>query len=168
MPPSKLSCGEPWRGAAWIAHTQILLQSYRHWLGEELIARDGSPLEQARRLFEAPLAVVSHDTQSDPVLNYANRVALELWEMDLATLLRTPSRLTAEPMHRDERAHLLARTARDGYVTDYAGIRVTRSGRRFRIAQAVVWNLLDAAGNDAGQAACFRHWQFLDPCGDPA
>ena len=32
------------------------------------------------------------------------------------------------------------------------------SGRRFRIQQAVVWNLVDAAGTPQGQAACFHQW----------
>jgi hypothetical protein len=81
--------------------------------------------------------------------------------MSLETLLRTPSRLTAEPVHRDERARLLERTTRDGYVDDYSGIRITATGRRFRINQAVVWNLIDAGGRYAGQAATFDRWDWL-------
>jgi hypothetical protein len=146
---------------SWNDHVQILLDSYRHWLGRELIPRDGSPEDQARRLFEAPFVVVSHGTQSDPILNYGNRAALELWEFDLPRLLATPSRLTAEPMHRDERASLLERTRRDGYVDDYRGIRITATGRRFRIEQAIVWNLRGPNGEDAGQAATFSHWIWL-------
>ena len=145
----------------WTAHVQVLLDSYRHWLGRELIARDGSLEEQASRLFEAPVVVVSHDVQSDPILNYGNRAALELWEIDVPTLLVTPSRLTAEPMHRDERAQLLERTRRDGYADDYSGIRVTTTGRRFRIEQAVIWNLRGPAGEHAGQAATFSRWTWL-------
>lgn len=144
-----------------VAHVQCLLDSYARWLGGELISRAGSPREQAARLFETPQVVVSHGTEADPILNYGNRAALELWEMDLATLRQTPSRLTAEPMHRDERARLLERTTRDGYVDDYQGIRISSRGRRFRIAQAIVWNLLDAAGRPAGQAATFSQWEFL-------
>jgi hypothetical protein len=66
-------------------------------------------------------------------------------------------------MHRDERARLLERTRRDGYVDDYAGIRVSQSGRRFRIEQAIVWNLIDAAGQLRGQAATFDTWTPLPP-----
>ena len=89
----------PWQDDNWIEHTQILLNSYRQFLGDELIARDGSPTEQSQALFEAPFVVVSHGTQADPILNYGNQVALNLWEMDLETLLQTPSRMTAEPMN---------------------------------------------------------------------
>ncbi|MCG8584901.1 MAG: MEKHLA domain-containing protein [Pirellulales bacterium] len=149
------------RSDAWIQHTQMMLDSYRHWIGAELIARKGSPAAQAIALFEAPFVVVSHGTEADPILNYANRTTLTLWQMEIATLLTTPSRLTAEPMHRDERTKLLERTARDGYVDDYQGIRISSTGRRFRIDRATVWNLLDAAGQPAGQAATFAEWHNL-------
>jgi hypothetical protein len=136
-------------------HVRLLLDSFARLLGRELIPRDGSAAEQARRLFEAPFVVVSHGTETDPVLNYGNAAALALWEMDLPTFVQTPSRLTAEPVHRDERSRLLERTRRDGYVDDYSGIRIARSGRRFRIEQAIVWNLVDDAGTHRGQAATF-------------
>jgi hypothetical protein len=144
------------------SHVQLLLDSFARLLGRELISRQGSAEAQAERLFQAPFVVVSHGTEADPILNYGNAAALALWEMDLATLTRTPSRLTAEPVHRDERARLLERTRRDGYVDDYAGIRISSTGRRFRIEQAIVWNLVDAAGMHHGQAATFDRWKPLD------
>lgn len=33
--------------------------------------------------------------------------------------------------------------ARDGFSRNYAGVRVSKSGRRFRIKDAVVWNLFE-------------------------
>lgn len=99
-----MSTDTPWRDHNWIAHTQILLDSFRHYVGRELIARTGQPDDDARAVFEAPFVVVSHGTQDDPILNYGNQTALTLWEMDIPTLTSMPSRLTAEPMHRDERA----------------------------------------------------------------
>lgn len=152
----------PWQDDNWIEHTQILLNSYRQFLGEELIARDGSSTDQSKALFEAPFVVVSHGTQADPILNYGNQTALNLWEMDLETLLQTPSRMTAEPVHREERARLLERTSRDGFVDDYQGIRIAGTGRRFLIEKAIVWNLVDESGDRAGQAATFSDWVFLD------
>ncbi|MBL8849258.1 MAG: MEKHLA domain-containing protein [Planctomycetaceae bacterium] len=153
---------QPWRGDEWVSHTQLLLNSFRRWTGRELLTQCGTPTEDARALFEAPFVVVSHGTQPDPILNYGNWTALELWEMDLDTLLQTPSRLTAEPVHRDERAQLLKRTTRDGFVDDYSGIRITSTGRRFHIATAIVWNLIDADGRFAGQAATFDHWDWIE------
>jgi len=151
----------PWQQHNWIAHTQILLDSYRRLLSKELIPRTGTPEAQAQALFEAPFVVVSHGTQDDPILNYGNQTALNLWQMEIAKLLHTPSRLTAEPMHRDERALLLERTARDGYVDDYQGIRISATGQRFRIQQAIVWNLTDSQGTRVGQAATFSQWEWL-------
>lgn len=145
----------------WIEHTQTLLDSFRKFVGRELTDRTGTVEEQARRLFEAPFVVVSHGTEADPILNYGNQTALNLWEVDSATLCRMPSRLTAEPVHRDERARLLERTLRDGFVDDYRGIRISATGRRFLIEQAIVWNLVNAAGERVGQAATFDNWQFL-------
>ena len=153
----------PWNRPDQIEHVQVLLDSFTRLLGRDLIPRDASPVEQARRLFESPFVVVSHGTEADPVLNYGNAAALTLWEMDWAAFVQTPSRLTAEPVHRDERARLLERTSRDGYVDDYSGIRISQSGRRFRIEQAIVWNLVDAAGMNRGQAATFDRWTPLPP-----
>jgi hypothetical protein len=154
---------DPWLQPGWVEQTQVLLNSFLHWTGRELIPRQGSPLDQARELYLAPFVIVSHGTQADPILNYGNLTALNLWEMPVEQLLRTPSRLTAEPLHRDERARLLERTRRDGYVDDYQGIRISSTGRRFRIDQALVWNLIDGTGAPVGQAATFSEWRFLDP-----
>lgn len=144
-----------------VEHVQVLLDSFARLLGRELIPRAGSAEEQAERLFRASFVVVSHGTEADPILNYGNAAALALWEMTPEELARTPSRLTAEPVHRDERARLLERTQRDGHVDDYAGIRISKTGRRFRIERAIVWNLADATGAPRGQAATFDLWTPL-------
>lgn len=151
----------PWDRPEWITRADLLLSSFANLLGRELVSRAGSPRDRARRLFEAPFVVVAHDTRADPILNYGNAAALALWEMTADRLMRTPSRLTAEPMHRDERARLLERTRRDGYVDDYEGVRISSTGRRFRIERAIVWNVADAAGNHRGQAATFSDWKVL-------
>lgn len=142
----------------WVAHTQLLLDTFARLLGRELIGREGSHDAQGLRLFEAPFAVVSADAAADPLLTYGNRTALGLWEIDVDTLLATPARHTAEPMHRDERQRLLDRTREQGYVDDYSGIRISTTGRRFRIEQAIVWNLTDEQGTYCGQAATFDRW----------
>lgn len=151
----------PWTNAAWVEQTQRLLDSYRRWLASELIPRAAEPIDQAKQLFVAPRVVLAHGTEADPIFCYANRMALELWELPLAELLQMPSRLTAEPVHRDERARLLERTTRDGFVDDYRGIRISRTGRRFEIDRAVVWNVVDEDGAYRGQAATFTTWKYL-------
>ena len=138
-----------------------MLNSFRSFVGRELIERTGNAEDEAQVVFEAPFVVVSHGTQDDPILNYGNRTALSLWEMDVPTLTSTPSRLTAEPMHRDERAQLMTRAARDGFVDDYRGIRISSSGKRFLIERAIIWNLVDPEGQRVGQAATFSDWKPL-------
>jgi len=88
-------------------------------------------------------------------------MALEVFAMDFAGFTRLPSRYSAEPLERDERARLLERVGRDGFIDDYAGVRISASGQRFRIKQAVVWNLIDEQGICHGQAASFDHWQMI-------
>jgi len=151
----------PWKSPAVIAHTGILARSFRKWTGRDLLSGLFNPEGLARYVFESPFIVVSHGTEADPILNYGNRAALELWEMSWDEFIRTPSRLTAEAPNREERARLLARVSDHGYIDDYSGVRISKSGRRFRIDQAVVWNLVSDKGEALGQAATFSRWQFL-------
>jgi hypothetical protein len=64
-------------------------------------------------------------------------------------------------MLRDERQRLLDCVSRHGIIHDYAGVRISASGRRFRILNAEVWNLTDEDGRAAGQAAAFSDWAPL-------
>ncbi|HEY6898080.1 MAG TPA: MEKHLA domain-containing protein, partial [Rhodocyclaceae bacterium] len=112
-------------------------------------------------LWNAPRVVVAHGTEVDPVFFYGNRLALQAFELDFEAFTHLPSRYSAEPLLREERAALLARVSRDGYIDDYAGVRISASGKRFRIEQATVWNLTDEQGRPAGQAATFERWAPL-------
>lgn len=122
---------------------------------------DESPAEFAEKIFHAPFVLVAHGPEADPVLNYGNAAALALWEMSWGELTRTPSRLTAEAPDRASRARLLAAVTARGFIDDYSGVRISQTGRRFRIARATVWNLLTEAGKPCGQAAMFGAWEFL-------
>jgi hypothetical protein len=155
---------QSWQNPSVIAHVQTLARSLKHWTGRELLPGFplvGSHAEFAEKLFNAPFVQVSHGTEADPVLNYGNAAALTLWEMSWEELTRTPSRLTAEAPNREERARLLAAVTANGFIDNYSGVRISKTGRRFRIAQATVWNLIDERGIYCGQAARFEHWEFL-------
>lgn len=143
----------------WLAgHAALLIRCYRHWTGRDLIDPGLSPSDAARALYEAPFVVLSHNTESDPRFTYANLGAQRLFEMAWAEIIGLPSRYSAEPLARDERERLLKRVAEHGFVDDYSGVRSAKSGRRFRIERATVWNLVDTDGDPAGQAACFADW----------
>ena len=146
-----------------------LLDSYAFWLKRELIDRTGTLEAQSERLYFAPFVVASHTNPStgsgqaaeDPILNYGNRQALALWEGTWEEFTTTPSRLTAESVNQPERARMLEQVATHGFITDYQGIRISRTGRRFLVQQATVWNILDDHGTIQGQAATFSQWQPL-------
>lgn len=150
-----------WQMNPVIAHTQVLAHSFRKWTGCDLLPGLLDPAGLARYVFEAPFVVVSHGTEADPVLNFGNAAALALWEMSWEELTRTPSRLTAEAPNREERARLLEAVTKRGFIDDYSGVRISKSGRRFRISRATVWNLLTTDGRPCGQAAMFDHWEFI-------
>lgn len=145
-----------------INQAKLLLTNYRNLLGQDLVEAGISDAETALHLFHSPFVVVSAGAEDDPILNYGNSTALELWEMPWEKLTQTPGRHTAEPMHREERAEFLETVRKQGYIENYSGIRISHTGRRFRIHQATVWNLTDEIGNYLGQAATFSHWTHLD------
>jgi hypothetical protein len=147
----------PWFDARTAALIVRLDASHRRWTGRGLIAiAPGQSLAEA--VWLSPAVIVAHGTEPDPVLCYGNRTALDLWEMPWERFTATPSRFTAEPPSRDERARFLAAVAERGFIDDYSGIRISSTGRRFRIHRATVWNVLDESGAPAGQAATFTEW----------
>jgi MEKHLA domain len=150
----------PWQQASVIDHTQRLIRSFQHWTGQPLIAQN-SPERQARSLFEASFAVVSHGTQADPIFNYGNAQALHLWQLSWEKFTQMPSRLSAEPITQAERDHLLAEAKLKGYISDYRGIRISSTSQRFWIEDVILWNVFDENDQPSGQAATFSHWKFL-------
>lgn len=152
-----------WQSPFVVAHTQRLVRSYRHFTGKDLIPGIPDPDELARAVYHAPFVLVSHGTESDPVLNYGNAAAQALWEMSWEKLTQTPSQFTAEAPNREERARLLAQVSAHGFIENYAGTRISSTGHRFRIQRAVVWNLIAENGQLCGQAAAFDRWEYLPP-----
>ncbi len=150
-----------WQNPWVIVWTQYLLDSYARLVKQELIIREGISQEQAERLFKSPFVVASHGLQDDPILNYGNQAALDLWEMDWEQFIQTPSRLTAEPVNREERARMLEQAKTHGYIADYRGVRISRSGKRFLVERATVWNIQKPDGTPLGQAATFSNWTYL-------
>lgn len=150
-----------WTSPQALTWCQYLLDSYAYRTGKELISRGGSSFDQAQRLFDSPFALVSHGVQDDPVLNYGNRMALDLWEMDWDRFTQTPSRLTAEPINREERARMLSQAKKQGYLSDYRGVRISSTGKRFLIEQATIWAIQHPDGTSLGQGATFVRWQFI-------
>jgi len=86
---------------------------------------------------------------------------LELWELTWQQLVKTPSRLTAEPVNRADREWMLEQARTRGYLDTYRGVRISSTGRRFLVENALIWNVVDAKGQRVGQAATFSQWTWL-------
>lgn len=141
---------------------RVLAHSFARLLGRPLLP--GLPTADralAQALYDAPVVIVSHGIEPDPLFWFANRTAQRLWEVDWPTFTRMPSRLSAEADERATRESLLRRAQNHGYIDDYRGVRISASGRRFRIEDVILWNLTDERGQRIGQAATFAHWTFL-------
>lgn len=144
-----------------VGHLDLLVGSYQRLTGKSLLAATDHGFEAAKRAYEAPFVILSHDTQSDPIFTYGNLTAQKLFELDWDELTRLPSRFSAELPNREERARLLNLVNAQGYIDNYQGIRISKTGRRFLIRNAVVWNLIDESGTIHGQAATFSDWELL-------
>lgn len=140
----------------------LLLGSFLRLVGRPLLDETAGERPHADWLYrEAPFCLLAHDGSADPVFTYANRAAQRRFEGSWDEMTAMPSRLSAETGDRAERQRALDAVARHGFVENYRGVRVSRSGRRFLIEAATVWELQDAAGARHGQAALFRRWRDL-------
>jgi PAS domain-containing protein len=119
----------------------LLSGAYSRLVGEPLVADAGDARSGARWLYEAaPFCVLAHNAEAEPVFIYANRSAQDCFGYDWDEIIKLPSRLSAEAPERAERQRLL----------------IAKSGQRFWIENATVWQLIDEAGRLHGQAAMFQ------------
>ena len=150
-----------WQQPNVISWIQIVNNSYYKLFSKNLIEPVGTPKQLSKKLFYAPFVLVSHGTQADPIFNYANQTALELWSLSWNEFTQIPSATSAEPIAREERAAMLEQAKKQGYIENYQGVRISSQGRRFFIKQATLWNLTDELNQKCGQAATFPSWTWL-------
>ena len=153
--PKEPSEAESWH-LDWVA---LLDASLRKRRGKGLPI-EGVTQESCEALFKSEsLVVVSHDTldgPEGPIFNYATQAALKLWELDWTSFVKLPSRYSAEEDERAQRAIFMDAVKKNGYCDNYNGIRVSSTGKRFRINDVIIWNVDDKEGHLTGQAAMFH------------
>lgn len=147
-----------YREPATAARIALVAASHARLTGRELVPAGG---DVVGALWEAPAVILAHGTEADPLFFFANRAALVRFDCAVEGLVGRPSRFSAEAPVREERQALLDRVKRDGFIADYAGVRISATGQRFRIEQATVWNLMGESGTLHGQAAMFSRWSEL-------
>ena len=81
----------------YIRHCRILADSFERLVGRPLVGVVDDDAELARQMHETPQVIASHGLEDDPVLNYGNQTALDLWQLSWEDFTSTPSRKTAEP-----------------------------------------------------------------------
>ena len=150
-----------WQRPEVINWIQIVNQSYYRLFSKNLIESVNTPEQLSEKLFYAPFVLVSHGTQADPIFNYANQTALQLWSMSWSEFTKTPSASVTEPDEMEDRASMLKQAAEQGYIDNYQGTRTAKTGDKFRIERVRLWNLTNEAGQRCGQAATFPIWTWL-------
>ena len=151
----------PWHQPKIIRWSQIMAKSYQQLLNQSLVKPTNTPEQLAEALFYAPFVLVSHGTQANPIFNYGNQTALQLWSLSWEQFIQTPSASTTESTEQADREAMLRQAANQGYIDNYQGIRIAHTGKRFAIKQVKLWNLTDELGQNCGQAATFAHWTWL-------
>ncbi|HMG02675.1 MAG TPA: MEKHLA domain-containing protein [Edaphobacter sp.] len=133
---------------------RLLRDSYHRLTGLSLLPDKIDESHAPEWLYKRALfGLLAHNTSADPIFIYGNQTAQSLFGYSWDELITLPSRLSAEALERDERQRFLERVQRNGFVSGYSGIRITKNGRRFRIENATVWELIDNTGKHHGQAA---------------
>jgi len=134
----------------------LMIASFRQLTGRSL----GDPSADGRWLYEsAPFALLAHDRSEDPRFIYANKTAQACFGYSWGEFIGMPSRLSAEAPDREERQRLLDGVSAKGFIDNYRGVRIAKSGRRFWIEEATVWQLVRSDGACVGQAAVFHTWK---------
>jgi MEKHLA domain len=147
-----------------IAHGGYLARSFSRLLGRALLPSVSAQASDAvitQALYYAPVVIVAHGTQPDPLFCFANKVAQQLWGIPWSEFIGMPSRLSAEAEERATRAALLTQAQEKGFIDNYSGIRIARSGKRFRIREVILFTVSDDQGKKVGQAATFDTWEWL-------
>ncbi|MBY7699337.1 MEKHLA domain-containing protein [Vibrio harveyi] len=112
-------------------------------------------------IWKSNFAIISHNSESEPIFNFANENALELFEMEYEDFIRLPSEFSAEFDEIEEWNELLKQVHSNGFIKGYTGTRVSATGLRFKIIDAIIFNLYDFDYNYFGQAAVIPKWEYV-------
>jgi hypothetical protein len=156
LPPPE--AGNDWHDA----FVRRVLDAFARATGRNLAAQAGfDAATPGRGCYFGDFALLTHRGDADATLNYGNARALALWECGWDAFTAMSSRDTAPAQGRAAREAMMDRVLSHGFVAGYSGERISRSGRRFVIADAIVWRLRDAGGAPFGVAAFVPRVTYL-------
>ena len=135
-----------------------LANTYRSFTGKDIAPPHLTHEEAARWLYnEAPFGVLAHNAEPDPLFIYGNRTAQAWFGYGWEELVALPSRLSAAAPDQAERQRFFQQVQQHGFISGYSGIRIAKSGSRFWIEDATVWQLKDKEGKLVAEAALLPH-----------
>jgi hypothetical protein len=140
----------------------LILANLKQLTGDDLIQEYGFSSDNlGAQVFDADFYLLSHNCDADPILNYGNQRVLDLWEISWSELTKMYSRETAKSSDRASRSAVMQQVAAQNYVSGYDGIRVSKTGREFRILDVKIWNLFTSDRQLCGQAAWFKTYESI-------
>ena len=151
----------PWEQKNVENHSILLNNSFFYWTKKYLINPVPPAQDLARLFYTAPFVLVSHGIEADPVFNYANKTAQDLWKFTWEEFIKTPSRLSADPTALVNRSELFEKADQQGFAGNYSGIRITKNKRKFLMKDAILWKVIDENGHNYGHAAVFWDWELI-------
>jgi len=86
---------------------------------------------------------------------------MQLWEASGRKWSAPLSRLVAWALRLAERPRLPEDVTQLALTDDYLDVRVSKTGHRFGMNRAMVWNLLTKSAKSCGSAALFDRREFL-------
>lgn len=109
-------------------------------------------------------AVLSHDTQDDPIFCYFNQAALDTFGWPEPEIYGIPSRQSAPPGGvRQERSVLMQEAVGMDVRVLPTAIRQNKDGDRFQLRNVLVWNVYHPdTGERVGQTAMFDRRMMLE------
>ena len=156
---SKPTCSPPTASNNYYCdHLEIVLENLTRWTGYDLIADYGFARETlGQQIFAANFYLLSQNHADDPILNYGNDRVLQLWEVSWDELTNMRSQDTAKPVDRSTRLAMMERVKSQNYLSGYSGIRISKTGKEFKILDVTIWNVFARNGEPYGQAAWFKN-----------
>ncbi len=152
---------EIWQQPEIISHSRLIADSYQFWTGLEILPGTANDLELSHAMYFSPFVIVSHGLENDPVFNYGNLQAQQLWQLSWREFTSMPSRLSAEPIEQDQRERLLAEARKRGITYLDQAIRINKEGKKFYIKDVALFNLQNNKNKYLGQGAVYAKWEFI-------
>ena len=141
--------------------SHFMNESFKRWTDQYLIDPHHQPEEFSRLLYFAPFVVFAVSNHPDPRFSYANESSQKLFLYNWNEFTALPSTTPIEPSDFPQSQRMLDECSSQGFSKAFEGIRITSTGKRFKIGRTILWNIIDDSGRKIGKAVVFNKWEFI-------